>query len=81
MASEAQQDERCMVCSPPLLVKLKFIAQRAKELGSSTQLKMVQLKGVPTAEDTSGREFSAEATNAFPIMKPFLHFSPYGESI
>lgn len=80
MASEAQQNGRCMACSPPLLVRLKFVAQRAKELGSSTQLKMVQLKGVPAAENTSGRALNAEATNAFPITKPFLQ-PPSGKSI
>lgn len=41
---------------------------------------MVQLKGVPTAQNTCGIAFDAEATNAFPIMKPFLQ-SPSEESI
>lgn len=55
-------------------------SHRDKELGSSTQLKMVQLKGVPSAENTSGRAFDAETTNAFPVRKPFLQ-PPSGESI
>lgn len=81
MASEAQQDGRCTACSPPLVVRQKISeSHRDKELGSSTQLKMVQLKWVPTAQNTFGIAFDAEATNAFPIMKPFLQ-SPSEESI
>lgn len=74
---------RCTACSPPLVARPKFIAERAFEMkkwAPSTQLKMVQLKGVPTAENTSGISFYAEATNAFPTMKLFL-WQPSGESI
>lgn len=75
LAKPSRTDGRCMACSPPLVARPKFIAERAFEIKNwapSTQPKMVQLKRVSTAENTSGISFYAEATNAFPIMKLFL---------
>lgn len=83
LVKPSRMDVRCTACSPPLVARTKFITERAFEIMNwdpSTQLKMVLLKGVPTAENTSGISFYAEATNAFPIMKLFLQ-QPSGQSI